>query len=79
MIDHNTGYHKIGHSKSLLDREKTLQSEKPTIELVEAWEGVLSYEKYLHERYKDKRVRGEWFDLSESEVSEILELGRVNI
>jgi hypothetical protein len=28
-------------------------------------------ERYLYERYASKRVRGEWFDLSEEEVAEI--------
>jgi hypothetical protein len=42
MIDKNTGYHKIGFSKNPKHREKTLQSEKPTIELLHKFEGNLN-------------------------------------
>ena len=34
MIDHNTGYHKIGISNNPSYREQTLQSEKPTIDML---------------------------------------------
>lgn len=72
MVDHNTGLHKIGRSKSPLKRERTLQSEKPTIELIAHWESTTKKEKELHKKYNEKRVRGEWFDLTNQDISEIL-------
>ena len=71
MIDYNTGYYKIGHSKNVIRRERTLQSEKPTIELLYTFEGDVKDERDLHENYKDLRVRGEWFALEDYMVEEI--------
>lgn len=64
--------YKIGRSKDAIYRERTLQSQQPDIILIEAWEAPPKVEKELHRRYKDKRVRGEWFDLSESDLNEIV-------
>lgn len=66
MIDHNTGYYKIGKSKKPRFLEKTLQSEKPTIEMLFVINKNI--EKELHRRYSDKRVRGEWFRLEDKDV-----------
>jgi len=68
MIDKNTGYYKIGKSINPKYRERTLQSEKPTIEMLHVFSGKSSDEKKLHEIFKQKRIRGEWFDLSGSDV-----------
>lgn len=73
MVDRNTGFYKIGRSDSPLKRERTLQSEKPTIELIASWESVASHEKWLHEKFNSKRIRGEWFALSQQDVNFILE------
>jgi len=72
MRDASTGYIKIGRSKDPKYRESTLQSQKPTIELITFWQGSINTEKQLHEKYADKRIRGEWFSLSKSDVSAIL-------
>lgn len=74
MIDHNTGYHKIGRSKNPKFRERTLQSEKPTIEMIHTFKDNLSKEKELHKRYANKRIRGEWFNLSKVDVEYIKSL-----
>ena len=76
MKDFNTGYYKIGISNSPEYREKTLQSEKPTIEMICNKKYISrkiahSFEQALHKTFSDKRVRGEWFDLSPSDVQEI--------
>jgi hypothetical protein len=68
MIDKNTGYYKIGRSVDPRARERTLQCEKPTIELLHVYETKIKHEKILHEMFKDKRIRGEWFDLSGSDI-----------
>jgi hypothetical protein len=71
MLDANTGYYKIGRSKSILEREKALQSEKPTIELVFSIEKNVESE--LHKKFASKRVRGEWFALTSDDLKSILE------
>jgi hypothetical protein len=73
MIDENTGYHKIGRSINPTKRERTLQSEKPTIKLLYSCEVPLKIETILHEKYKKYRLRGEWFDLDEGQINEIVE------
>lgn len=71
MIDKNTGYYKIGKSTNPNLRERTLQSEKPTIEMIFNKEAKQSDEKKLHEMFKENRIRGEWFDLNGSDLIKI--------
>jgi hypothetical protein len=68
MLDDNTGYYKIGRSIKPRVREKTLQSEKPTIKMLFHHEATHKDEKDLHEKFSEKRIRGEWFDLSGSDL-----------
>jgi hypothetical protein len=77
MIDTTNGYYKIGISNKPYYREKTLQSEKPTIELIatKAFPSrkiAESIEKALHNTFSDKNIRGEWFNLSEEDVDDII-------
>jgi hypothetical protein len=71
MKDEINGCYKIGRAQNPEYREKTLQSEKPFIVLVEAWEGLESDETVLHKTYAEKRIRGEWFRLTESDVFDV--------
>ena len=77
MTDTINHYHKIGISNKPSWREKTLQSEKPTIELLASKRFInrkiaASFEKALHETYAQKRIRGEWFNLDVYEINEII-------
>lgn len=67
--DSNTELYKIGKSKNPLKREKTLQGEKPTLEIVKTWNEDI--EKILHQKYKKNRIRGEWFKLTEIQIKYI--------
>jgi len=58
--------YKIGRSSNPKNREKTLQSEEPLIEIIKTWNEDIEYE--LHSNYKEYRVRGEWFKLSKTQV-----------
>ncbi len=69
MVDGN-GYYKIGKSYNPTIRESTLQSENPTIELIAICDRDIESE--LHDKNKQHRKRGEWFELSKSMVSEII-------
>ena len=70
MKDFNTGLTKIGKAIDPKHRERTLQSEKPTISLFAVCEDNIESE--LHKTYKDKRVRGEWFNLTGEDIDNIV-------
>lgn len=70
MIDKRTLMYKIGRSKSPSYREVTLQSENPLIELIAICDEDI--ERKLHKLLKDYRVRGEWFRLTEDQVSKVI-------
>jgi len=70
-IDENTGYYKIGWSINPKKREKTLQSEKPTIYFLWVVTGSRKDEAYLHKLFAGKRVRGEWFDLEKQDIERL--------
>jgi hypothetical protein len=69
MLDSNTGFIKIGKSKKPQHREKTLQSEKPTIKILFIIDKDI--EKELHDEYSCNRVRGEWFNLTNRDIEDI--------
>jgi hypothetical protein len=71
MLDENTGHHKIGKSIKPSYREKTLQSEKSSIVLISTWNGTDADEISLHKLFHQKRVRGEWFALTDSDIEQI--------
>ena len=66
-------YHKIGISKNPKQRIKAFSTMPQEVEVI-LTEKVNDYariEEELHEKYKAKRVRGEWFELDDLEVKEI--------
>lgn len=70
MLDTKTNFHKIVISNKAEYREKTLQSEKPSIKLIAKKKYInrriaANFEKALHDSYSHKRKRGEWFLLDE--------------
>jgi prophage antirepressor-like protein len=69
MLDILRGFYKIGKSRNPQIRENTLQAEVPSIELLHVIQDDI--ELYLHEKFNSKRLRGEWFELSESDVNYI--------
>jgi hypothetical protein len=62
------GLYKIGVSVDPLNREKTLQSQEPEIEMVKNWHGRASTERWWHNNFKEHRIRGEWFELTPQQV-----------
>lgn len=76
MHDLKTNFYKIGISNSPSYREKTLQSEKPTIILMRCKRFPKRkiaeiLEKTLHSTYSNKRIRGEWFSLDVEDINDI--------
>lgn len=79
MIDKRTRYYKIGFSNTPKYREKTLQSEQPSIEMIAHRRFIdrklaQDFEKQLHQKFDSKRIRGEWFDLNPQDVNDIMKL-----
>ena len=73
MTNNHTKRTKIGMTQNEPKfRESTLQSEDPDVELAFSRSVLMmrDTERYLHERFADKRYRGEWFDLSKDEIEE---------
>ena len=78
MKDQTNNYYKIGYSKTPEYRERTLQSEKPSIEMIcnkrlPSRKIADAFEKALHNAFADKRIRGEWFNLDDNDVAQIVE------
>ena len=78
MRDTTNGYHKIGISNKPEFRERTLQSEKPSIELLASKKYPTrkiaeAIESALHTAYSQQRIRGEWFNLEDADVAAIIE------
>lgn len=76
MHDTVNNFYKIGISNSPEYRERTLQSEKPSIIMVcyksfPKRKIAEALEKVLHEVYSSKRVRGEWFSLNEEDIKDV--------
>ncbi|MTK53357.1 GIY-YIG nuclease family protein [Paludibacter sp.] len=79
MHDLKTNFYKIGISNSPSYREKTLQSEKPTIILMRCKRFPKRkiaeiLEKTLHSTYSNKRIRGEWFSLDTEDTNDISQI-----
>lgn len=77
MVDTANGYHKIGISNNPEYREGTLQSEKPTIELLCAKQFpsrviAKAIESALHKTYEAKHLRGEWFQLDAKDIIDLM-------
>lgn len=69
MKDSLNGLYKIGKSINPKVRERTLQSEKPSIKMVKVFDKNI--EKELHKQYASQRVRGEWFSLTNVQLNYI--------
>ena len=69
-IIRNGLYYKIGYSSNWSKRYKNYKTHSGVVDLVylSKQQDSFSLEAYLHNLFKDKRVNGEWFDLSNEDV-----------
>lgn len=74
LFDGKNNLIKIGHSKTLNIREKTLQGENPNWDLITAWIAPQKIETELHNKYSKNRIRGEWFSLTYCDLIDINEI-----
>lgn len=63
------GLTKIGITINPVFREHTLMSQEPEVDFIFHRIGTRAEEKLLHSHFANKRVRGEWFSLTESDVN----------
>jgi hypothetical protein len=73
MEDLRNNTYKIGRSKTPTKRERTLQSEVPQIVMRFSIPAEEIDEKYLHDRFENKRLRGEWFALANGDLIWLVE------
>jgi len=66
MRDSRSEFYKIGKSVNPSLRERTLSYEIPTIETLIIIEA--NVESLLHSHFDEKRIRGEWFDLTKDDL-----------
>jgi hypothetical protein len=75
--DGDSGLTKIGRSNEpekrlkTLIKQDTLQATPNNYFFITYWLDRIDAEPRLHETYKNKRARGEWFDLSEVDIEDI--------
>ncbi len=72
MQDEHTGLYKIGKSSNLNYRERTLAAQIPKIKMIHSFLEGENNEKQLHKKYQNKRIRGEWFNLTQEDVQDII-------
>lgn len=70
ILTDNSGLYKIGKSNNVKKRLSAFMVGNPSCKLVAII--PLDVESIFHEHFKDKRVTGEWFRLSESDLGEIM-------
>jgi hypothetical protein len=78
MEDLRNGHFKIGRSRSPGKRERTLQSEVPQIVLRLSIPADEKHERELHDRFANKRLRGEWFSLAPDDLQWLVSFLRGN-
>jgi hypothetical protein len=70
--DETKKYIKIGITSDIKRRQKEIQHMNPTFKMLYAWEPrqatAHEAERFFHSRFAEKRVYGEWFDLSIDEL-----------
>jgi hypothetical protein len=73
-LDASSNLFKIGRSNNPGARERQIRQMNPTFRLMAMGEAddCFSEEARIHKKYEHKRVNGEWFCLSQEEVSEII-------
>jgi len=80
LLRADNGFYKIGQSKVLDDRIKQLAVQLPyELELICAIQTVnpIGLEEELHTRFREKRKRGEWFNLDEDDVTYFAVLSKI--
>ncbi len=74
LVKSSTGHYKIGRAKNPDDRRRTFEVKLPfEVELIHtiSSQNYSQAERSLHKRFAGKRVNGEWFALTDEDVTYI--------
>jgi competence protein ComGF len=77
FYDLNDNLFKVGNTKKTIEvrikgvSEPTKKGKKPETYLISAWNASAKIEKEIHEEFKLKRKRGEWFDLNVRDLDKL--------
>lgn len=77
LVEGANGVYKIGKTSQLHARMNFFEIKLPfDVNLICAIpsEDITTLEKQLHDKYANKRIRGEWFELTEQDVEDIKQL-----
>jgi len=77
LIKAKTGECKIGYSTNVQQRLKSFQSYPPfKYTLIHHFpsDDMDKSELFLHEKYSQKNIQGEWFNLSDSDISDLIRI-----
>lgn len=81
LLSSSVGLYKIGMSRDVSKRmgefDRTIPIETKCLHYIKT-ENRRAAEKYLHEKFAERRVKYEWFDLSSEQVDWILSLGEID-
>jgi len=67
-------YTKVGYSSDIQKRLSTLQvGNARELRINHSCEGSRYREDFIQQRLKDKRVRGEWYDITDEDIKDVLE------
>lgn len=75
IYDYSSKLTKIGKSKNPISRHRDLKTGIPMSKLI--WYSDNITEKELHHKFKEKRINGEWFNLSEIDHLEIISENKI--
>lgn len=65
-----SGNTKIGFAKSVARRFKEIQAHSPTkLEVIHTVSAHHHHERQLHAQFADRRLHGEWFDLTDEDIA----------
>ena len=73
---------KIGFSSNPEERLRTMQAHSPfPVRILATGEGGSEQEAKIHKYFHEQRIHGEWFDLSEAEVEDLVDVieGRLSV
>lgn len=73
LLEDSSGYIKIGCSQDIKKRIENIQSNNPTIKVLKLIEtnDITGLESKLHKAFANKRIKGEWFLLTEDDIKQI--------
>jgi len=74
VLNTTTGFHKIGRTCKGVDKRVSQFASMSAGNCYVIGSVEKDIENYLHKKYKKQRIKGEWFNLSEKEVSEIIDI-----